>query len=212
MQAATGGGGGRGKSKSYPKSILRDRELINSMKVLQEKAWNLTEQGKEKCPNRSKSLTKEKKGILLGRVGQLGGKCLCPLIKTMWSPMSQRFGIRRRQDYHQMKVEDFLLERDDERNEFLTFAESLTKIRQGGLNVKTWLVKLKMFATGYEEKCESSKVSPTSSTTVVHIYQRSALSQLYPANSSAFTASSTPGQVLQLQPSWLPHHLEHCRW
>ena len=35
-----------------------------------------------------------------------------------------------------MKVEDFLLERDDDGNEFLMFAEGLTKTRQGGLNVK----------------------------------------------------------------------------
>ena len=86
--------------------------------------------------------------------------------------MTQHFGLRGRQEHHQMKVEDFLLERDDDAikmkqivstqwkiledddgNSFLTFAEGLTKTRQGGLNVKPRLVKPKMFATGDEERC-----------------------------------------------------------
>jgi len=50
-----------------------------------------------------------------------------------------------------MKVEDFTLQRDDEGNEFLTFAEGPTKTRQGELSVKTRLVTPKMFATGNEE-------------------------------------------------------------
>ena len=52
-----------------------------------------------------------------------------------------------------MKVEDFTLQRDDEGNELLTFAEGQTKTRQGGLSVKTRLVTFKMFATGNEERC-----------------------------------------------------------
>ena len=46
-----------------------------------------------------------------------------------------------------MKVEDFCLQKDDDGNEFLTFAEGLTKTRQGGLSVKPRLVIPKMFAT-----------------------------------------------------------------
>ena len=52
-----------------------------------------------------------------------------------------------------MKVEDFTLQRDDNGNEFVTFAEGPTKTRQGGLYVKTRLVTLKMFGTGNEERC-----------------------------------------------------------
>jgi len=52
-----------------------------------------------------------------------------------------------------MKVEDFTLQRDDEGNEFLTFAKGTTKTRKGGLSVKTRLVTPKMFATGNEERC-----------------------------------------------------------
>ena len=40
-----------------------------------------------------------------------------------------------------MKVEDFTLQRDNDGNEFLTFAEGPTKTRQGGLSVKTRLFK-----------------------------------------------------------------------
>ena len=46
--------------------------------------------------------------------------------------LTQHFGLRGRQEPHQMKVEDFTLqpERDDDGNEFLTFAEGLR--RDGG--------------------------------------------------------------------------------
>ena len=59
--------------------------------------------------------------------------------------MTQQFGLRGRHEHHQMQLEDFLLERDDDGNEFLT--------RQGGLNVKQRLAKPKMFAAGDEERC-----------------------------------------------------------
>ena len=52
-----------------------------------------------------------------------------------------------------MKVEDFTLQRDDDGNEFVTFAEGPTKTRQGGLSVKTRLVTPKMLATGNVERC-----------------------------------------------------------
>ncbi|XP_074606416.1 uncharacterized protein LOC141859448 [Acropora palmata] len=52
------------KSKAYPKSIIRDREFLNSRKVLDGKARKLLEVGKGKCPNRSKSLTKEEEEVL----------------------------------------------------------------------------------------------------------------------------------------------------
>jgi len=52
------------KSKAYPKSIIRDREFLNSRKVLEGKARKLREQGKGKRPNRSRSLTKEEEEVL----------------------------------------------------------------------------------------------------------------------------------------------------
>jgi len=51
-----------------------------------------------------------------------------------------------------MKFEDFTIQRDDEENEFSTFAEGPTNTRQGGLSVKTRLVAPKMFVTGNEER------------------------------------------------------------
>ena len=119
------------KSKSYPKSIIRDREFINSRKVLEGKARKLREQGKGKRPNRSKSLTKEEEEVLWQN-GQLGSGTPRALINTMWWLMTQHFGLRGRQEHHQMKVEDFTLQHDDDGTEFLTFEEGLTKTRQGG--------------------------------------------------------------------------------
>ena len=51
-----------------------------------------------------------------------------------------------------MKVEDFTLQRDDDGNDFLTFAEGPTKTRQVGLRVKIRLVTPKIFATGNKER------------------------------------------------------------
>ena len=140
------------KSKSYAKSIIRDREFINSRKVLEGKARKLREQGKGKRPNRSKRLTKEEEEVLRQN-GQLGSGTPRALINTMWWLITQHFGLRGRQEHHQMKVEDFTVQRDDDGTEFLTFDEGLTKTRQGGLSVKNRLVTPKMFATGHEERC-----------------------------------------------------------
>ena len=70
----------------------------------------------------------------------------------MWWLLTQHFGLRGRQEHHQMKVEDFTLQHDNEGNEFLTFAKGPTKTRQGELNAKNRLVTPKMFATGNEER------------------------------------------------------------
>ena len=137
------------KSKAYPKSIIRDREFLNSRKVLDGKARKLREQDKGKRPNRSRSLTKEEEEVLWQN-GQLGEGTPRALLNIMWRLLTQHFGLRGQQEHHYMKVEDFTLQRDDERDEFLTFAEGPTKTRQGGLRAKTRLVTLKMFATGNE--------------------------------------------------------------
>ena len=140
------------KSKSHPKSIIRDRKFLNSRKVLEGKSRKLREQGKRKRPNRSRSLTKEEEEVLWQN-GQLGGGTQRALLNTMWWLLTQHFGLQKRQEHHQMKVDGFTLQRDDDGNEFLTFAEGSTKTRQGGLSVKTRLVTPKMFATGNEEMC-----------------------------------------------------------
>ena len=62
------------------------------------------------------------------------------------------FGLRGRQEHHDMMVEDFSVENDDDGVEFITFSEGPTKTRQGGLRVKPRLATPKMFATG-EKRC-----------------------------------------------------------
>ena len=62
------------------------------------------------------------------------------------------FGLRGRQEHHDMKVEDFSFQKDDGGVEFVTFSEGLTKTRGGGLRVKPRLATPKMFATG-ERRC-----------------------------------------------------------
>ena len=117
-------------AKPCPKSIIRHREFINSRKVLE---GELRERGKGKRPNRSKSLTKEEEEVLWQN-GQLGSGTVSgtprALINTIWWLMTPDFGLRGRQEHHQMKVEDFTLQHDDDGTEFLTFEEGLTKTRQ----------------------------------------------------------------------------------
>ena len=140
------------KSKLYPKSIIKDGEFLSSRKVLEGKARKLREEGRGKRSNRSKSLTNEE-GETLWKSGQRGSGNPRALINTMWWLLTQHFGLRGRQEHHNMKVEDFCLQRDDDGIEYLTFAEGPTKTRQGGLKVKPRLVTPKMFATGNEERC-----------------------------------------------------------
>ena len=62
------------------------------------------------------------------------------------------FGLRGRQEHHDMMVDDFSIGKDDDGVEFITFSEGPTKTRQGGLRVKPRLATPKMFATG-EKRC-----------------------------------------------------------
>jgi len=49
--------------------------------------------------------------------------------------LSQHLGLRGCQEHYTRNVEDFTLNKDDNGNEFVTFAGGLTKTRQGGLRV-----------------------------------------------------------------------------
>jgi len=85
-----------------------------------------------KRPNKTKSLTKEEEEMLW-ESGQLGDKTPRSLVNTKWWLLTQHLGLRGRQEYHDMTVEDFTIEKDDSGIEFIMFAEGLTKTRQGGL-------------------------------------------------------------------------------
>ena len=62
-----------------------------------------------------------------GRTASLGGGTPRALLNTMWWLLTQHFGLRGQQEHHQMKVEDFTLQRDDDGNEFITFGDGPTK-------------------------------------------------------------------------------------
>ena len=127
------------KSKLYPKSIIKDIEFFSSRKVPEGKARKRREDGRGKRPNRSKSLT-NKDEETLWKSGQLGSGNRRALINTTWWLLTQHFGLTGRQEHHNMKVENFCLQRDDDGIEHLTFAKGPTKTRQGGLKVNPdWL-------------------------------------------------------------------------
>ena len=64
-------------------SIAKDREIVNSRKVLEGKARLLCEQGYVKRPHASKALTTEDEELLWSK-GSLGSQFSKSLIATMW--------------------------------------------------------------------------------------------------------------------------------
>ena len=139
------------KEKGYSLPIIKDREFLSSRKVLEGKACKLQNEGKGKLPNKSQSLTREEEEVLW-ECGQLGNSSPRSLLYTMWWLLSQHLGLRGCQEHYTMNVEDFTLNKDDNGNEFITFAEGPTKTRQGGLRLQPRSVLPKMFATG-DSRC-----------------------------------------------------------
>ena len=123
-------------------SIAKDREFVNSRKVLEGKARFLREQGYGKRPQASKALTTEDEELLWSK-GLLGNQSPKSLIGTMWFLLTQHFGLRGCQEHHDMFVEIFLF-----LVEYVTYEENITKTCQGGLRKKRRVVQLKMFTTG----------------------------------------------------------------
>ena len=81
------------------------KQMLNYQ--LEGKARKLREEGpRGKRPNRSKSLANEEEETLW-KSGQLGSGNPRALINTMWWLLTQHFGLRGRQEHHNMKVEDF---------------------------------------------------------------------------------------------------------
>ena len=68
------------------------------------------------------------------------------LINTIWWLFTLHFGLRGRQKDHPMTVSDFQFRKDDFVNEFVTFAEGITKTRQSRLHEKHRLIQPKMFS------------------------------------------------------------------
>ena len=68
----------------------------------------------------------------------------------MWWLLTQHFGLRDRQEHHDMKVDDFQLYKDNNGVEFVQFTEGQTKTRQVGLHTKHRDFQPRMFAVGGE--------------------------------------------------------------
>ena len=134
------------KENNYHVSIIRDRVFSTSRAVLEGKCKNLREHGKGKRPNKSNSLSESEVNILW-ECGQLGTHSPMSLIDTIWWLFTLHFGLKGRQKHHSMTVSDFQFKKDDFGNEFVTFAEGITKIRQSGLHEKHRLIQPKIFST-----------------------------------------------------------------
>ena len=104
-------------------SIAKDREFVNSRKVLEGKARFLREQGYGKRPHASKALTTEDEELLWSK-GLLGNQSPKSLIATMWFFFTQHFGLRGCQEHHDMFVEDFSFRKDDNGVEYVTWRKS----------------------------------------------------------------------------------------
>ena len=137
------------KEKGCKFSILRDREFNSCRKILNGKAIELHEKGCGKRKRRADAVSEEEEELLWSK-GILGGNDPLFLNLTLFYCISQHFGTRGCQEYHQLRVEDIKFVRNptDGTTEYIEWNEGPTKIRQGGL-VKTYRrVTQRMFATG----------------------------------------------------------------
>jgi len=70
------------------------------------------------------------------------------LVYTLWYLLTLHFGLRGCQEHHEMFIEDFSLNKDDQGTEYVTFEENPTKTLQGSLRKKRRAIQPKLFATG----------------------------------------------------------------
>ena len=144
------------KDKQYPLSIVKDREFHSSKQVLEGKAKLLRQAGHGKHPNKARNLTKEE---VLWKESKFRSTTPETLVNTMWWLLTQHFGLRGRQEHHDMKVYDFQLCKGNNGVEFVQFTEGQTKTRQGGLHTKHCDFQPRMFAVG-GERCPVALFKP----------------------------------------------------
>ena len=87
----------------YMCSLLTSRHFLNSRNVLEGKARLLREQGKGKRPNKSCRLSNDEIEQLW-QSGQFGYHSPMALINTLWWLFTLYFGLRGRQEHHNMKI------------------------------------------------------------------------------------------------------------
>ena len=109
------------------------------------KARLLREQGKGERPNKSCSLSNDEIEQLW-QSGQFGYHSPMALINTLWWLFTLHFGLRGRQEYHNMKIADFTFKKHDGFT-YVASSEGITKTRQSGLRDKYRIQMLKMFET-----------------------------------------------------------------
>ena len=98
------------KSKSYPKSIREDKIFLPCGHVLEGKARKPRSEGKGKRTHRAQSLNAEEEEILW-ECGQLGTFTSESLANTVFWLLIQHFGLRGRQQHHDMKWRTFVSRR-----------------------------------------------------------------------------------------------------
>ena len=116
------------KEKGYAKDIVNDECFAGADRVLEDNARNLRETGLGKRPNRACSLTEEEENILWD-CGLLGDSSPKALLNTMWLLLCQHFGLRGRQEHHDMMVEYFTTRKGDYGKNYITF-ENPTQRRE----------------------------------------------------------------------------------
>ena len=134
---------------NYPGNIMNDDSFRESRNVLEGKARKLREMGMGKKPNACHSLSDEEEEVLW-KSKKLGPYSPMSLLHTMWYYNTQYMGLRGCQEHTTMMLEDFEEHVSPNGVKYITFSESLTKTRQGGLRGMRRNTQPKMFFTGGE--------------------------------------------------------------
>jgi len=90
------------KEKQYPLSIVEDREYHSSKQVLEGKAKLQRRASQSKRPSKARNLKKEEE--VLWKEGKFGSATPEALVNTMWWILTRHFGLRGRQEHHEMKL------------------------------------------------------------------------------------------------------------
>ena len=97
-------------------------------------------------PNATKALTAQDDQLWRNRV--LGEQNPKSLLYTLWYLLILYFGLQGCQNHHEMFVEDFSLNKDNQGTEYVACKENPAKTGQGGLKKRRRVIQPKMFATG----------------------------------------------------------------
>ena len=137
------------RNHHYPASIINGEEFLNSRKILDGKVCSLREKGKGKKPNNARPLTHDDEEVFW-RHGQLGAKNPRSLLNTIWYFITIQFGLRGREDHHNLQVSEFKMETDEKGRAYVEFEQGPSETNQGGLNFREKTIRPRMYATGGE--------------------------------------------------------------